>query len=192
MKIYFYIIMFSLGLLFVSCTNVILNEKNDVDNIGNKNSDKSPNPNSQMHDLINLSEYSESQRKSLLQSASNKASKRVLQIELNLTDRYGLMDRKKIIRNSPYTLIYLYADWWAECVKSKPSVRKLESDLNEEKILIYSLSTETKIGRDFSIFFRNTSIPATYLINNDGEIMNKWKTSPNQEHAKVLKKSLRE
>ncbi|SVD18430.1 uncharacterized protein METZ01_LOCUS371284, partial [marine metagenome] len=40
--------MFSLGLLFVSCTYVILNEKNDVDNIGNKNSDKSPNPNSQM------------------------------------------------------------------------------------------------------------------------------------------------
>lgn len=111
MKIYFYIIMFSLGLLFVSCTNVILNEKNDVDNIGNKNSDKSPNPNSQMHDLINLSEYSESQKKSLLQSASNKASKRVLQIELNLIDKYGLMDREKIIRNSPYTLIYLYADW---------------------------------------------------------------------------------
>ena len=71
-------------------------------------------------------------------------------------------------------------------------MRKLESDLNEEKILIYSLSTETKIGRDFSIFFRNTSIPATYLINSDGEIMNKWKTSRNQEHAKVLKKSLRE
>ena len=111
MKIYFYIIMFSLGLLFVSCTNVILNEKNDVDNIGNKNSGKSPNPNSQMHDLINLSEYSESQKKSLLQSASNKASKRVLQIELNSIDKYGLMDRKKIIRNSPYTLIYLYADW---------------------------------------------------------------------------------
>ena len=111
MKIYFYMIMFSLGLLFVSCTNVILNEKNDVGNIGNKNSDKSPNPNSQMHDLIKLSEYSESQKKSLLQSASNKASKRVLQIELNLIDRYGLMDRKKIIRNSPYTLIYLYADW---------------------------------------------------------------------------------
>ena len=87
MKIYFYIIMFSLGLLFVSCTNVILNEKNDVDNIGNKNSGKSPNPNSQMHDLINLSEYSESQKKSLLQSASNKASKRVLQIELNLIDK---------------------------------------------------------------------------------------------------------
>ena len=111
MKIYFYIIMFSLGLLFVSCTNVILNEKNDVDNIGNKNSDKAPNPNSQMHDLINLSEYSESQKKSLLQSASNKASKRVLQIELNLIDKYGLMDREKIIRKSPYTLIYLYADW---------------------------------------------------------------------------------
>ena len=71
-------------------------------------------------------------------------------------------------------------------------MRKLESNLNEEKILIYSLSTETKIGRDFSIFFRNTSIPATYLINSDGEIMNKWKTSLNQEHAKVLKKSLRE
>ena len=111
MKIYFYIIMFSLGLLFASCTNVILNEKNDVDNIGNKNSDKAPNPNSQMHDLINLSEYSESQKKSLLQSASNKASKRVLQIELNLIDKYGLMDREKIIQNSPYTLIYLYADW---------------------------------------------------------------------------------
>ena len=111
MKIYFYIIMFSLGLLFVSCTNVILNEKNDVDNIGNENLDKSPNPNSQMHDLINLSEYSESQKKSLLQSASNKTSKRVLQIELNLIEKYGLMDRKKIIRNSPYTLIYLYADW---------------------------------------------------------------------------------
>ena len=63
MKIYFYIIMFPLGLLFVSCTNVILNEKNDVDNIGNENSDKSPNPNSQMHDLIKLSEYSESQKK---------------------------------------------------------------------------------------------------------------------------------
>lgn len=111
MKIYFYIIMFSLGLLFVSCNNVILNEKNDVDNIGNKNSDKFPNPNSQMHDLINLSEYSESQKKSILQSASNKASKRVLEIELNLIEKYGLMDRKKIIRNSPYTLIYLYADW---------------------------------------------------------------------------------
>ena len=192
MKIYFYIIMFSLGLLFVSCNNVILNEKNNVDNIANKNSDKFPNPNSQMHDLINLSEYTESQKKSILQSASNKASKRVLEIELNLIEKYGLMDREKIIQNSPYTLIYLYADWWAECVKSKPSVRKLESNLNEEEILIYSLSTETKIGRDFSIFFRNTSIPTTYLINNDGEIMNKWKISPNQEHANALKKSMRE
>ena len=86
MKIYFYIIMFSLGLLFVSCNNVILNEKNDVDNIVNKNSDKFPNPNSQMHDLINLSEYSVSQKKSILQSASNKASKRVLEIELNLIE----------------------------------------------------------------------------------------------------------
>jgi peroxiredoxin len=71
-------------------------------------------------------------------------------------------------------------------------VRKLESDLNEEKILIYSLSTETKIGRDFSIFFRNISIPSTYLINNKGEIMNKWKTSPNQEHVNVLLKRMRE
>ena len=71
-------------------------------------------------------------------------------------------------------------------------MRKLEFNLNEEKILIYSLSTETKIGRDFSIFFRNTSIPATYLINNDGEIMNKWKISPNQEHANALKKSMGE
>ena len=71
-------------------------------------------------------------------------------------------------------------------------MRKLESNLNEEEILIYSLSTETKIGRDFSIFFRNTSIPTTYLINHDGEIMNKWKISPNQEHANALKKNMRE
>tara|TARA_B100001123_G_scaffold173639_1_gene199506 strand:+ start:425 stop:640 length:216 start_codon:yes stop_codon:yes gene_type:complete len=71
-------------------------------------------------------------------------------------------------------------------------VRKLESYLNQEKVLIYSLSTETKIGRDFSILFRNTTIPSTYLINDKGEIKNKWNTSPNQEHINVLMESMRE
>ena len=70
-------------------------------------------------------------------------------------------------------------------------MRKLESYLNQEKILIYSLSTETKIGRDFSILFRNTTIPSTYLINDKGEIKNKWNTSPNQEHINVLMESMR-
>jgi|TARA_B100001750_G_scaffold95482_1_gene75340 peroxiredoxin len=70
-------------------------------------------------------------------------------------------------------------------------VRKLESYLNQEKVLIYSLSTETKIGRDFSILFRNTTIPSTYLINDKGEIKNKWNTSPNQEHINVLMESMR-
>ncbi len=71
-------------------------------------------------------------------------------------------------------------------------MRKLESYLNQEKVLIYSLSTETKIGRDFSILFRNTTIPSTYLINDKGEIKNKWNTSPNQEHINVLMESMRE
>jgi peroxiredoxin len=70
-------------------------------------------------------------------------------------------------------------------------VRKLESYLNQEKVLIYSLSTETKIGRDFSILFRNTTIPSTYLINDKGVIKNKWNTSPNQEHINVLMESMR-
>jgi peroxiredoxin len=70
-------------------------------------------------------------------------------------------------------------------------VRKLESYLNQEKVLIYSLSTETKIGRDFSILFRNTTIPSTYLINDKGEIKNKWNTSPNQEHINILMESMR-
>ena len=70
-------------------------------------------------------------------------------------------------------------------------MRKLESYLNQEKILIYSLSTETKIGRDFSILFRNTTIPSTYLINDKGVIKNKWNTSPNQEHINVLMESMR-
>jgi len=70
-------------------------------------------------------------------------------------------------------------------------VRKLESYLNQEKVLIYALSTETKIGRDFSILFRNTTIPSTYLINDKGEIKNKWNTSPNQEHINVLMESMR-
>ncbi len=184
MKLYFYISI--LSLLFVSCTNVSIEEKTN-----NEISDKNPNPNSQMHSLLNLSEYSESQKKSKLQSASNKASKRISNLEFNLTEKYGILEKEKIIRNSPYTLIYLYADWWAECVKSKPSVRKLESYLNQEKVLIYSLSTETKIGRDFSILFRNTTIPSTYLINDKGEIKNKWNTSPNQEHINVLMESMR-
>ena len=71
-------------------------------------------------------------------------------------------------------------------------MRKLESYLNQEKVLLYSLSTETKIGRDFSILFRNTTIPSTYLINDKGEIKNKWNTSPNQEHINVLMESMRE
>ena len=71
-------------------------------------------------------------------------------------------------------------------------MRKLESYLNQEKVLIYALSTETKIGRDFSILFRNTTIPSTYLINDKGEIKNKWNTSPNQEHINVLMESMRE
>ena len=71
-------------------------------------------------------------------------------------------------------------------------MRKLESYLNQEKVLIYSLSTETKIGRDFSILFRNTTIPSTYLINDKGVIKNKWNTSPNQEHINVLMESMRE
>ena len=70
-------------------------------------------------------------------------------------------------------------------------MRKLESYLNQEKVLIYSLSTETKIGRDFSILFRNTTIPSTYLINDKGVIKNKWNTSPNQEHIDVLMESMR-
>ena len=70
-------------------------------------------------------------------------------------------------------------------------MRKLESYLNQEKVLIYSLSTETKIGRDFSILFRNTTIPSTYLINDKGEIKNKWNTSPNQEHINVLMESMK-
>ena len=70
-------------------------------------------------------------------------------------------------------------------------MRKLESYLNQEKVLIYSLSTDTKIGRDFSILFRNTTIPSTYLINDKGEIKNKWNTSPNQEHINVLMESMR-
>ncbi len=70
-------------------------------------------------------------------------------------------------------------------------MRKLESYLNQEKVLIYSLSTETKIGRDFSILFRNTTIPSTYLINDKGVIKNKWNTSPNQEHINVLMESMR-
>lgn len=70
-------------------------------------------------------------------------------------------------------------------------MRKLESYLNQEKVLIYSLSTETKIGRDFSILFRNTTIPSTYLINDKGEIKNKWNTSPNQEHINILMESMR-
>lgn len=70
-------------------------------------------------------------------------------------------------------------------------MRKLESYLNQEKVLIYALSTETKIGRDFSILFRNTTIPSTYLINDKGEIKNKWNTSPNQEHINVLMESMR-
>ena len=70
-------------------------------------------------------------------------------------------------------------------------MRKLESYLNQEKVLIDSLSTETKIGRDFSILFRNTTIPSTYLINDKGEIKNKWNTSPNQEHINVLMESMR-
>ena len=70
-------------------------------------------------------------------------------------------------------------------------MRKLESYLNQEKVLIYSLSTETKIGRDFSILFRNTTIPSTYLINDKGVIKNKWNTSPNQEHINILMESMR-
>ena len=70
-------------------------------------------------------------------------------------------------------------------------MRKLESYLNQEKVLIYSLSTETKIGRDFSILFRNTTIPSTYLINDKGVIKNKWNTSPNQEHINVLMESMK-
>ncbi len=70
-------------------------------------------------------------------------------------------------------------------------MRKLESYLNQERVLIYSLSTETKIGRDFSILFRNTTIPSTYLINDKGVIKNKWNTSPNQEHINVLMESMR-
>ena len=70
-------------------------------------------------------------------------------------------------------------------------MRKLESYLNQEKVLIYSLSTETRIGRDFSILFRNTTIPSTYLINDKGVIKNKWNTSPNQEHINVLMESMR-
>ena len=70
-------------------------------------------------------------------------------------------------------------------------MRKLESYLNQEKVLIYSLSTETNIGRDFSILFRNTTIPSTYLINDKGVIKNKWNTSPNQEHINVLMESMR-
>ena len=70
-------------------------------------------------------------------------------------------------------------------------MRKLESYLNQEKVLIYSLSTETKIGRDLSILIRNTTIPSTYLINDKGEIKNKWNTSPNQEHINVLMESMR-
>ena len=104
MKFYFYITIFSL--LFISCTNAILDE-----NTKSEISDMNPNPNSQMHSLVNVSEYSESQKKSKLQSASNKASKRILNLELNLTEKYGTLDKEKIIRNSPYTLIYLYADW---------------------------------------------------------------------------------
>ena len=104
MKLYFYITIFSL--LFISCTNVISEENNK-----SEISDKNPNPNSQMLSLVNVSEYSESQKKSKLQSASNKASKRILNLELNLTEKYGTLDKEKIIRNSPYTLIYLYADW---------------------------------------------------------------------------------
>ena len=104
MKFYFYITIFSL--LFISCTNVISDE-----NTKNEILEKNPNPNSQMHSLLNLSEYSESQKKLKLQSASNKASKRILNLELNLTEKYGTLDKEKIIQNSPYTLIYLYADW---------------------------------------------------------------------------------
>ncbi len=104
MKLFFYITIFSL--LFISCTNVISDE-----NTKNEILEKNPNPNSQMHSLLNLSEYSESQKKLKLQSASNKASKRILNLELNLTEKYGTLDKEKIIRNSPYTLIYLYADW---------------------------------------------------------------------------------
>jgi hypothetical protein len=104
LKLFFYITIFSL--LFISCTNVISDE-----NTKNEILEKNPNPNSQMHNLLNLSEYSESQKKLKLQSASNKASKRILNLELNLTEKYGTLDKEKIIRNSPYTLIYLYADW---------------------------------------------------------------------------------
>ena len=104
MKLYFYFTLFPL--LFVSCTNVISDE-----NTQNEILDKNQNPNSQMHSLINLSEYSESQKKSKLQSASNKASKRILNLESNLTEKYGTLDKQEIIQNSPYTLIYLYADW---------------------------------------------------------------------------------
>tara|TARA_B110000263_G_C14959155_1_gene351700 strand:+ start:116 stop:427 length:312 start_codon:yes stop_codon:yes gene_type:complete len=103
--------MVPLVLLFVSCINVISNKNNDSRTIDHKISENTPNPNSQMHDLINLSEYSESQKKSKLHAASNKASKRVLDIELNLIEKYGSMDKEKIIQNSQYTLIYLYADW---------------------------------------------------------------------------------
>ncbi len=104
MKFYFYITIFSL--LFISCTNIISDENTKIEIL-----EKNPNPNSQMHTLLNLSEYSESQKKLKLQSASNKASKRILNLELNLTEKYGTLDKEKIIRNSPYTLIYLYADW---------------------------------------------------------------------------------
>ncbi len=104
MKLYFYTTIFSL--LILSCTNVIIEEK-----INNEISGKSPNPNSQMHSLVDLSEYSESQKKSKLKLASNKASKRISNLELNLTEKYGTLDKENIIRNSPYTLIYLYADW---------------------------------------------------------------------------------
>ena len=70
-------------------------------------------------------------------------------------------------------------------------MRKLESYLNQEKVLIYSLSTETKIGSDFSILIRNSTIRTTYIINDKGEIKNKWNTSPNQEHINVLMESMR-
>lgn len=60
-------------------------------------------------------------------------------------------------------------------------MRDLENKLNKNEIILYSMEiSQTDIGRVYSNHFQNKFIPATYLVNNKLDLIDKKNLTPDK------------
>ena len=84
-----------------------------------------------------------------------------------------------VITSNQHTLVYLHSNFWAACVAYKPQVLKLKNTLIDTTITFVDYEISTKQADDFIDKYKYKSVPHVMLLDNKGNLINKWQFIPN-------------